>query len=87
MFCARSRPTNEGNREQKSITKKLDEFHNQFVLLAMVQHKTKTQEENLCILLYVKILVLNNSHYIRRGERGLIADQRLVAEPTLHREI
>ena len=55
MFCARSRPTNEGNREQKSITKKLDEFHNQFVLLTMVQHKKKTQEENLCILLYVKI--------------------------------
>ena len=27
MFCARSRPTNKGNREQKPITKKLAEFH------------------------------------------------------------
>ena len=35
MFCARSRPTNKGNREQKPITKKLAEFHNQFVLLTM----------------------------------------------------
>ena len=37
MFCARSRPTNKGNREQKPITKKLAEFHNQFVLLTMVR--------------------------------------------------
>ena len=36
MFCARSRPTNKGNREQKPVTKKLAEFHNQFVLLTMV---------------------------------------------------
>ena len=36
MFCARSRPTNKGNREQKTITKKLAEFHNQFVLLTMI---------------------------------------------------
>ena len=36
MFCARSRPTNKGNREQKPITKKLAEFHNQFILLTMM---------------------------------------------------
>ena len=35
VFCARSRPTNKGSREQKPITKKLAEFHNQFVLLTM----------------------------------------------------
>ena len=34
-LCARLRPTNKGNREQKPITKKLAEFHNQFVLLTM----------------------------------------------------
>ena len=34
--CALSRPTNKGNREQKPITKKLAEFHNQFALLTMV---------------------------------------------------
>ena len=36
MFCAQSRPTNKGNRKQKPITKKMVEFHNQFVLLTMV---------------------------------------------------
>ena len=37
MFCAWSRLTNKGNREQKPITKKLAEFHNQFVLSTMAK--------------------------------------------------
>ena len=43
MFCARSRPTNKGNKEQKPITKKLAEFHNQFVLLTMLRLSTNQQ--------------------------------------------
>ena len=52
MFCARSRPTNKGNREQKPITKKLAEFHNQFVLLTMFTLIEKANTENkYCFLL------------------------------------
>ena len=39
-FVHGQRPTNKGNREQKPITKKLAEFHNQFVLLTMVSVKS-----------------------------------------------
>ena len=48
MFCARSRPTNKGNREQKPITKKLAEFHNQFVLLTMLRITSPPVRLSIC---------------------------------------
>ena len=68
MFCARSRPTNKGNREQKPITKKLAEFHNQFVLLTMMEpmhyascqatliEKLSNHNQNFCLSAWWQII-------------------------------
>ena len=39
MFCAELRPTSKRDREQKPITKKLDESHSNFIVLTMIEVK------------------------------------------------
>ena len=70
MFCARSRPTNKGNREQKPITKKLAEFLNQFVLLTMTLliglHKTAYKIRHIFWTLFLNLKVCVDGNYINQ---------------------
>ena len=76
MFCARSRPTNKGNREQKPITKKLAEFHNQFVLLTMFSG-TRNTVSNITVRehVFAKVAALEQIVYKNEEKLDSLAEQ------------